>query len=316
MAKKKVEEAHPDASGLGTGSVQQLGLAEVLRKVVPFTAGQNEYREGLKHVWFEAQGGSLELTTSDGYRIAHASLEASWPDGKWLLDGTACKQLSYAYSRGEVAVEVHDGKVVVGDREVPVVDTKWVEYRQFYDEVQQGMEAMLIVARKTLTKALRESAGSVVGLRISPKEGCKLYVARQDRRDYTMETVGYAVLSTQMATGDSRAAFDLDKLQKAVRQCGASITVKLQGDGKAALIEGTGYWQVLMPLSAFPSEVAFSQPEREALDWVEEMLRSIRRGEVKAEVRLNTGGMAVSWEPQPEKTSITFREAEDVPATA
>ena len=72
-----------------------------------------------------------------------------------------------------------------------------------------------------------------------------------------------------------------------------------------------------MPLSGFPSEVAFSQAEREALEWVEEMLRSIRRGEVQAQVRLSKSGMAVSWEPQPERTSITFQqEAEDVPATA
>ena len=153
MAKKKVEQAHPDASGLGTGSVQQLALAEALRKVVPFTAGEKEYRENLKHVWFEAKGGTLEITTSDGYRIAHAILEATWPEGNWLLEGAACKQLSYAYSQGEVVVEVYDGKLVVGDREIPVVDSKWVEYRQFYDEVQQGMKAMLIVARKNLNNA-------------------------------------------------------------------------------------------------------------------------------------------------------------------
>jgi hypothetical protein len=118
-----------------------------------------------------------------------------------------------------------------------------------------------------------------------------------------------------MATGESRAAFDMDRLLKAVRACGDSVTVKLQGEGKAALIEGTGYWQVLMPMSGFPSEVAFTQAEREALGWVEEMLRSIRRGEVQARVRLNKGGMAVSWEPQPEKTTITFQEVADVPAT-
>jgi hypothetical protein len=72
-----------------------------------------------------------------------------------------------------------------------------------------------------------------------------------------------------------------------------------------------------MPLSGFPSEVAFSQAAREILGWVEEMLLSMRRGEVQAVVRLSKSGMAVSWEPQPERTSITFREeAEDVPATA
>jgi hypothetical protein len=58
VAKKEVEQAHPDLSGLGTGSVQQLALAEALRKVVPFTAGEKEYREQLKHVWFESRGGT------------------------------------------------------------------------------------------------------------------------------------------------------------------------------------------------------------------------------------------------------------------
>ena len=309
---KKVEE---EPQVLAKGSVQQFELAEALRKVVPFTAGEKEYRDNLKHVWFEAKDGTLELTTADGSRIAHVTLQAAWPDGQWLLDGSACKQLSYAYSQGEVAVEVYEAKIVVGQLTVPVVDTKWVEYRKVYDEVQANAGAMLIVAKKVLNKALKQATGNIVGLRVSQKEGCRLYVAKEDRREYTTETVGHAALAVQVATGDARAAFDLDRLRKAMSHCGDSVTLKLQGEGKPALVEGTGYWHILASLASFPKEVTFSQSERQALEWVEEMLKSIRRGEVQAVVRLNKGGMQVSWEPQPEATNIAF-EQEPAPTAA
>ena len=313
MPKKKQQT--PEADPGATGSVQQAALAEALRKVVPFTAGEKEHRENLRHVWAEAHGGTLALTVTDGYRMAHATLEAAWPHGEWLLDIEGCKQLVNTYAPGDVAVEVHDGRIVVGGVAVPVVDTRWVDYRHHYQECQDGMTTMLVAARSVLNKALRGQAGTVAGLKVSGG-ACTLYLAKQDRRDYSLETVATSTLSAQMATGEARAAFDLDRLLEAARHCGDAVTVKLQDETRPALIEGEGYWQILMPVTPFPSEVTLSKTDREALEWVEEMLRSVRRGDVRAEVRLGQGRLSVSWEPQPERTVITLQEVADAPPAA
>ena len=75
MAKKKLQEEKvaEEPQVMAKGSVQQFELAEALRKVVPFTAGEKEYRDNLKHVWFEARDGTLELTAADGSWMARSA---------------------------------------------------------------------------------------------------------------------------------------------------------------------------------------------------------------------------------------------------
>jgi len=289
-------------------SVLHYALAGALKKVTPFMETGNG-RENLTHVWFEAAGGRLSVTTSNGHCIAHATLEANWPDGQWLLEGTACKVLANSYYQADVAVEIQDEAVAVDKQVLPIADSKWVDYQRFYQEVQEGMEGMAVMSRRPLQRVLREHGGTVVGLKITQTE-TRLYVAREDQRDFGLETVACEILATQLATGTARVAFDKDKVNRALRHCGDWVTLKLQGEGKPALIEGTDYWQVLMPLTTFPSEVNFSQTERESLEWAIEMLRSIRKGQVQAVVQLGKSGMSVSWEPQPERTAITFKEGE------
>ena len=313
MAKKKQQA--PEADPVAAGSVEHAALAAALRKVIPFTAAEKEYRENLRHVWAEAHDGTLELTAADGYRMAHATLAAAWPGGQWLLGIDGCRQVANAYAAGEAPVELHDDRIVVGGVAVPVVDTKWVDYRGHLQECQDGMAAMLVVAQRVLNRALRGQAGTVAGLKVSGG-ACTLYVAKQDRRDYSLETVGSYPLSAQIATGEAKAAFSVDRLLAAIRHCGESVTVKLQDETRAALIEGEGYWHILMPVAPFPNEVSLSTTDREAIEWVEEMLRSIRRGDVRAEVRLGQGRLSVSWEPQPERTVITLQEGADVPPVA
>ena len=299
------------------GSIRPDQFVATLAKVVPFTAeaatpGRPE-TDLLEHVWLEVDGGLMGFTTADGYRMAHATIEGDWPNGSWLLDGATCKALVdhtlVAGLEDQVPIVVGEGLLLVGTVEIPVMGATWLEYQQrFYEPAQDG-QAMVIVARKDLKRALQEVPATTVGF--SVRDGrCRLYLARENKRDHILETLSCVPVKAQMAIGEVRVAFDLEKLKKAVSFCGDTVTLKLREGEKAGFIEGASYWHLLMPLKVFPNEVELTRTHRESLEWVQEMLKAILKGEVQAQVRLGKGSVVVIWDPAQEQTTVTLSQRE------
>jgi hypothetical protein len=46
--------------------------------------------------------------------------------------------------------------------------------------------------------------------------------------------------------------------------------------------------------------------EVKVLDWVEEFLKSVRKGEVTAAFQMAAGGLTIAWDPQPPATTVAF----------
>ena len=301
------------------GSIRPEQFVATLAKVVPScaeaaTPGHPE-TDMLQHVWLEVDGGLMGFTTSDSYRMAHATLKADWPNGSWLLDGKTCKALVdhtlVAGQEDEVPAVAGEGLLLVGTVEIPVMGATWLEYQQRFYEPAQDWQAMVIVARKDLAKALKEAPAATT-LGFSVREGrCRLYLARDNKKDQSLETLACVPLKAQMATGQVRVAFDLAKLKKTVSFCGDAVTLKLREGEEAGLIEGASYWHILMPLiGGFPTEVELTRTHRESLEWLQEMLKAILKGEVQAQVQLGKGSVVVTWDPKPEQTTVTLLQRE------
>lgn len=291
------------------GRVSHRLLVETLQKVVPFTleekdATTREHLEHLKHVWLEVDGGRMEFSSCDGVQLAHATMEADWPNGQWLVQGKASRILIVGSITDEdLPVRLAPARIVVAKTELPVVDTKWLDYRKFYQEATAGVQAMIVLGRKQLRDALKDTAATMVGVKLT-RGHCLAYLARDDRK--TMETVTLAKvpLSVQMASGESQACFDMGRLKKLARCCGEALTIKLTGEGKATLFEGEGCWYLLMPTQRFPGEFCLTPLQRQSLEWAEDLLQSIKKGEVQAQVQLGGGKLVVRWEPPPEQTTV------------
>jgi hypothetical protein len=186
-----------------TGSVDRPALAAALKRVVPFRYMKGD-RDQISHVWLEADGGFLTLIASDGYRMARATLEADWPNGQWLLDGESCRLFTLSLHDGEAPVTIGEQFLSVGERDLPVVGTTWVDYASIVEAAEAGAKATLILDRPAVLDFLQNTAGNVIGL-WAHGEKCLAFMARSKgdlmKANVVLETLSVTDLPTVNVTG-------------------------------------------------------------------------------------------------------------------
>ena len=197
----------------------------------------------------------------------------------------------------------------VGGVAIPIVgEESWLDYRTLLQEVQEKVNSSLLTDRKSLARALREAKGDIIGVSLAGGQA-RLVVAINNRRDYSLETIGVRSLPCQMVQGEGRAAFERDTLGKLVRAAGGWVSLKFQPDSEqlvAALVECPNFLALAMTRRPFPRDTFLSPQQRELLEWAEEMLASIRKGEVQARVEVGSEYLTVTWSPEPSQTTVSF----------
>jgi DNA polymerase-3 subunit beta len=105
-------------------NIGSIELAEALNRVLPFTA-KEENRPVLQCVLFKAGEGKLQITSSDGFRLAMVSLDYSEGEGQVLVHNDELKGIANALRRArrvrigfEPSGENLDGMALVIDTEV------------------------------------------------------------------------------------------------------------------------------------------------------------------------------------------------------
>ena len=289
------------------GEVNAADLQTALRRIVPFLTDANLDPAGqgaqLKHVWVSVDGGEVRMTTSNGYHVAQTWFEADWPNGGWVLDGEACTQLAQtadSMMTGDLPLEVTDTAIKINDMTVPVRGLTWIPYANVTDPVFAGIVASAIFSRVELMKFIRPK-GAVLGITL--RDGKCFGVRKLEK--LTDERNSEERIPTQLVTGDGQAAFDRDRLKKAVGTFGSWVTLKLQdSSNKAVIFEGLDHWHVLMPWSEFPIISALGRDERVALEWAADMIAAIQKEKVRAIVDIREGRMVIKWDPEPERTEV------------
>lgn len=289
---------------LASAQVDGERLAEAVRRVSPFMS-MDDAHPGLSSVFFEAKEGTLELTTCDGYRIAHVTLEMGFPDGEYILQGSGCKDFAQRHYGGQqIQVEVYDKAVTLGDVTIQKVDATYPMYRRV---IPATVEVLAIIETKLWIKAIRKYGAERVGVVYSP-EGCRMYFEAKDG-----EPLGFENVPTQMFSGPKRKlAYPGERLRRALTSCGKEATIKLSEDPtEPTLFEAEGYFHILAPLANyFPKEVSFSTNERELLNWAEETIQAVRKGEVPAKVVVGGGRLYLELSESRSETEILVETPE------
>lgn len=274
-------------------------LAKALRRVTPFMKKE----EGNLHsVFFEAAG-ALELTTTDGFRMAHVTLtDVDFPEGKFILNGDDVKSMADRHYNGaEIEVEVQKGGVKLGPVVAKVIDGQYPDYRA---ALPQSFETMVVIERKTWVKAVRQhSDAHKVGVVFS-QEGCRLYFQSTGG-----ETVAAEDVPVQMFSGtEMKKAYNLPYFHKALSSNDPSVTIKL-GGGKGTLFESGEFWHLLAAVEGFPREVGLTKDERDVLAWCQEALKSVFTGDVGAKVFMGGGKFYLELvSDDPKDTQLLVKE--------
>jgi len=290
---------------LASAQVDGDKLAEAMRRVAPFMA-MDEVRPGLTSLFIEADEGTVEITACDGYRIAHVTLrEMGFPDGEYILQGSGCKDFAQRHYGGQqVAIEVYEKTVKLGDVSIQRVEATYPDYRRV---IPATVEVIHIIETKLWIKAIRKYGAERVGVVYSP-EGCRMYFEAKDG-----EPLGFENVPTQMFSGPKRkVAYRGEQLRRALTSCGKSATIKLSEDAtQPTLFEAENYWHLLAPLANyFPKEVSFSTNERQLLSWAEETIQAVRKGEVPAKVIVGGGRLYVELNESRSETEILLETPE------
>lgn len=300
-----------------SASVQVDGdkLAEAMRRVTPFMAEGSPVN--LATVYAEAQGGVLQLTATDGFRMAHLTVALSFPDGNWLLKAAGCKDFSQRHYNG-AAIEV-----AVGEGEPPaslklgevVVDIETTPYINYPEAVPEEFDTEAIIDTKAWIKVIRQAKAEVVGVVFSAA-GTRLFLQNREGETSACETV-----PVQMFGGpDKKVAYHAEQFRRALTSCGPTATIRVGDPAKATLFEAKDYWHILAPCSVFPREVTMTQSEREAIRWAQEALEAVRKGEVPGLVLI--GGGKLYLELGGDRNQVEVRvseprlEAPEIPAAA
>jgi len=150
-------------------------LAEAIRRVTPFMGDGS--RPNLACVYSESQGGVLQLTATDGYRMAHLSVPLPFPEGNYLMKGAGCKDFSTRrYNGQEVEVKVGEGDelglIKLGEVTVELETSPYVNYP---DAVPEDFDLEAIIDTKAWVKPIRQNKPWIVGV-IYSSAGCRMFL--------------------------------------------------------------------------------------------------------------------------------------------
>jgi len=285
-------------------------LAEALRRVTPFMAETNP--PNLACVYAESQGGVLQLTATDGYRMAHLTVPLPFPEGNYLMKGAGCKDFSTRHYNGaEVEVTVGEGDALgtlkLGEVSVDLESSPYVNYPA---AVPEDFDLEAIIDTKAWIKPIRQNKPEIVGV-VYSSAGCRMYLQSRDG-----ETVACEPLPVQMFSGpDKKVAYHAERFRRALTSCGSSATIQVGDPAKATLLEAEDYWHIIMPVAGFPREVSMSNAEREAIKWAQEALEAVRKGEVPGLILIGGGKFYLELGPMVTQTEIRVQEPKLVEAT-
>ena len=296
-----------------TASVKVDGdkLAEALRRVTPFMADTSP--PNLACVYAESQCGVLQLTATDGYRMAHLTAALPFPEGNYLMKGAGCKDFSQRHYNGqEVEVKVGEGDELgtlkLGEVTVDLETSPYVNYPAV---VPEDFDVEAIIDTKAWIKPIRQNKPEVVGV-VYSSAGCRAYFQNREG-----ETVGCESLPVQMIAGpDVKVAYQAERLRRALTSCGPTATIQVGDPAKATRFESDDYWHILMPCAVFPREVSLTNAEREAIKWAQEALDAVRKGEVPGKVLIGGGKFYLELSSGLAQTEIRAEEPKLADAAA
>lgn len=273
-------------------------LAEALRRVTQFMA---ETPEHLAAVYLESDGQNLELTTTDGVRMAHLTTSLPFPAGKFLMKGSEVKDFAFRHFNGaQIEVLQDEASIKLGDVTVPLLTH---EYPNYPDLIPQTFEFEAVVDTRKWTKAIRGSGAHRVGV-VYNAAGCRMYSQNKEG-----ETIGCEPLPFQMASGpEIKVAYNADYFRRALASCGPTATIQVQDPGKPTLFESEDYWHILAPGETFPKEVSLTENEREALKLAEEVFKSVRLGDVMGKVMVGGNKFYLELDPQIKVTQVLMQQ--------
>lgn len=275
-------------------------LAEAFRRVTPFMS-QSEGHPELCAVFAEAGAGTLQLTSSDGYRIAHLTAALPFPDGNYLMAAKGVKDFSDRHYNGAaITVETGEGVITVGEVKVELLKETFLDYPAFLPET---FATEAIIGAKEWIKIIRKfDKASVVGIAFDPK-GTIAYI-----QDTNKQTIAHETMPVQTYMGEAqRIAFNAERLRRALTSCGDSCTIQLNPD-KPAIFEGEDYWHLLASQKEFPTEVHLLQSEKDMLNLVKTSIDGILSGEFNGRVMSGGGKFYIELNAQFRNSEVVSRE--------
>jgi len=278
-------------------------LAEAIRRVTPFIA--DETPPNLACVYAESKGGVLQLTATDGYRMAHLTAPLPFPDGNYLMKGAGCKDFSQRHYNGaEVEAKVGEGDelglIKLGEVTVGLETTPYINYPGL---IPEGLDTEAIIDTKAWIKVIRQAKPEIIGVVFS-QAGCRMFLQGKDGETTACESV-----PVQMFSGpEQKVAYHAERFRRALTSCGPTATILVADPAKATLFEADDYWHILMPEKVFPREVSLTNTEREAIKWAEEALEAVRTGEVPGIVLIGGGKLYLELRPGLVASQVQVRE--------
>ncbi|MBA7478528.1 hypothetical protein ES707_13953 [subsurface metagenome] len=285
-------------------------LAEALRRVTPFMASENP--PSLAGVYAESQGGVLQLTATDGYRMAHLTVALPFPDGKYLMKGAGVKDFSQRHYNGqEVTVEVGPPAVEINPQITPLyikmgevtVELESSPYINYPAAVPDNFDLEAIIDTKAWIKPIRQHKPWIIGV-IYSSAGCRMFLQSVEG-----ETMACESLPVQMFSGpDKKVSYHGEYFRRALTSCGPTATIQVGDPAKATLLEAEDYWHIIQPREGFPREVSMSNAEREAIKWAQEALDAVRKGEVSGIILIGGGKFYLEIGTGVTQTQVLMRE--------